>query len=75
MGKLKASWTTLKEGIGYRRFAISGVVGLVTAIFYRLAQQVGSSSLLEIPHWAVGLVILLTLFLYWMVIYADSLRA
>jgi hypothetical protein len=71
---LRALWTTFQEGIGYKRFAISGVVGAVIVVFYFVARRFAITSLLEIPHWAVGCVAALALLLFWMLQYADGLR-
>lgn len=67
-------WTTFQEGIGYKRFAISGVVGIVIAVFFFIAQHFGITSLLAVPHWAVGCVAALALLLFWVLQYANQLR-
>jgi hypothetical protein len=70
----RSLWTTFPEGIGYRRFAISGVVGIIIAGFYFLAERFTITSLLAIPHWAVGSIVVLGLLLFWMLQYADRVR-
>jgi hypothetical protein len=67
-------WATFQEGVGYKRFAISGVVAIAITVFFFIAQRFGIASLLAIPHWAVGSVAALALLLFWVLQYANQLR-
>src|ERR1022692_362620 len=67
-------WMTFQEGVGYKRFAVSGVVGIIVAAFFFIAQHFGITSLLAVPHWAVGCVAALALLFFWVLQYANQLR-
>ena len=67
-------WTTFKEGIGFKKFAVSTVVAGIITVFYFGAQYFAVAQLLAIPHWAVWCVATLALLLFRTLQYADGLR-
>jgi hypothetical protein len=67
-------WATFQEGIGYKKFLISGGVGFAIWAFFFFADLSGIQSLSTIPHWAVGGVVGLALLLFWTLQYANQLR-
>jgi hypothetical protein len=77
MGFFRERWEALKEGLGVRRFLYAGFALLVvrfTAWFNQVLMERGMPGFLDIPEWAIWLLVLFGFVAFFVTEYAVKLR-